>query len=131
MRIAIGQISHETNTFCDGTTGTAEFQAAEWHHGQRIVEVNRGVRSYLGGMIAAAEQAGIEVVPTFAASTQPSAIIAREASERLIAELLDGLRTAGQVDGVCLALHGAGVAEDADDLEAAVLAAVRALYGAG
>ena len=79
MRIAIGEIAHETNTFRTGLTGVAQFQALEWQHGAEILEKHHGVRDYLGGMIAAGSQLGIEIVPTFAATAEPSATIARDA----------------------------------------------------
>ena len=67
MRIAIGQISHETNTMFGPPTPVTEFQRQGWYTGQEIVERNKGVRSYLGGMLDAGEALGIEIVPTFAA----------------------------------------------------------------
>jgi microcystin degradation protein MlrC len=68
-------------------------------------------------------------VPTFAAQAHPSGTIQRDAFERMRDELLDGLRAAGALDAVCLALHGAGSAEGVDDLEGTLLAAVRELVG--
>lgn len=129
MRIAIGQVAHETNTFCAAPTGVADFQAWEWLHGDAVVERHRGVRDYLGGMIAAAAGQGVEVVPTFSAFAYPSGTIAAEAYARLRDELLDALRRARPLDAVCLALHGAGVAEGVDDLEGDLLAAVRRELG--
>lgn len=125
MRIAIGEVAHETNTFCEAPTTVQDFQAWQWLVGDVIQERHRGVRDYLGGMIAAAERAGFAVVPTFATFAYPSGIISRETFERLESELLEGLERAGRVDAVCLSLHGAGVAEGEDDLEGALLQAVR------
>jgi microcystin degradation protein MlrC len=131
MRIAIGGISHETNTFRAGLTGVAQFQAQEWQHGAEMLEKHEGVRDFLGGMIAAGSQLGIEIVPTFAANTEPSATIAGDAYVTMRDELLAALSAAGAVDAVCLALHGAGSAEGVDDVEGALLAAVRAAVGPG
>jgi microcystin degradation protein MlrC len=44
-------------------------------------------------------------------------------------ELLAQLRAAMPLDAICLALHGAGVADGIDDLESAVLEAVRDVVG--
>jgi microcystin degradation protein MlrC len=129
MRIAIGGVSHETNTFCAGKTEIEDFQGSLWHSGQGLLDAHTGVRSDLGGMIAAAGRLGIEVVPTFFAATQPYGTISRAAFERLRDELIGGLRAALPVDAICLAMHGAGVAEGADDLEGALLQAVREVVG--
>ena len=130
MRIAIGQLSHETNTMFGPPTPVEEFQRQEWTHGPAIVERNRGVRTYLGGMIDAGAERGIELVPTFATSAHPSGTIRRSAFDRMLEELLAGVRKAGAVDAVCLSLHGAGSAEGVDDIEGAILEAVRGEVGA-
>ena len=129
MRIAIGEIAHETNTFQEGMTGVDRFQAAEWEHGDEIIERHKGVRDFLGGMIEAGQQLGIEIVPTFAAAAEPSATISRDAFVTMRDELVAGLRSAGTVDAICLSLHGAGSAEGVDDIEGAILAAVREAVG--
>ncbi len=129
MRIAIGQVAHETNTFCRGLTEVDEFKAKEWAHGPQLLSQHRGVRSYLGGMLDAGERLGIDLVPTFATHATPSGTISRSAYEMIASELLNGLRSAGRVDAICLALHGAGVAEGADDLEGDLLARIRAMTG--
>ena len=43
--------------------------------------------------------------------------------------ILDGLRAALPVDGVLLALHGAGVADGVEDIEGDLCVAVRELVG--
>jgi len=128
-RIAIGEISHETNTFCPPTT-LEMFRQRVWCRGDEILTQFRGTRTYLGGMIEAGERLGIELVPTFAASTEPWGTITREAYDAMARELLGGLRAAMPLDAICLGLHGAGVAEGIDDLESAVLEAVRDVVGA-
>lgn len=129
MRIAIGQLSHETNTMFGPPTPVEEFQRQEWLHGPEIVERNRGVRTYLGGMIDAAAEREVELLPGFATTAHPSGTIQRSAFDRMLSELLAGVREAGEVDAVCLALHGAGSAEGVDDIEGAILEAVRGEVG--
>jgi microcystin degradation protein MlrC len=50
MRVAIGQVIHETSTFCARPTSLEDFKAWEWIRGNDIVRQHRGVRDYLGGM---------------------------------------------------------------------------------
>lgn len=129
VRIAIGGIIHETNTFCAGVTTLDDFRRIHWCEGDEIIRVHRGVRTDLGGMIAAAERAGVEIVPTFAATTEPSAAIDDGALATMLEMLLDGIRGAGKLDAVCLALHGAGVAVSDNDIEGTIITAVRGVVG--
>lgn len=129
FRIAIGGISHETNTFCKDPTPVEVFHAYEWLRGDEILARHRGNRTYIGGMLAAVERLGHQALPTFATTAVPSGTITRAAFDEMLARLLDGLRRAGPLDAVCLALHGAGVAEGDDDIEGTILAAVRDLVG--
>lgn len=122
---------HETNTFRPGITEIDAFQALQWEHGDEIRQEHTGVRDSLGGMLAGGARFGIEIVPTFAATAEPSATIGRAAFAQLRQELVTGLAEAGPVDAVCLSLHGAGSAEDCDDIEGAVLAEVRQIIGPG
>jgi microcystin degradation protein MlrC len=62
---------------------------------------------------------------------QPSGRIARDANDALKTELLERMAAAQPVDAVALDLHGAGVVEDIDDLEADLAGAIRALVGPG
>jgi microcystin degradation protein MlrC len=129
MRIAIGAIVHETNTMFGPPTPVEEFQRQGWETGDEIISHNSGVRNYLGGMIAAGNDLGIELVPTFAADAHPSGTIEQAAIETMLGNLLEGIRNAGEIDAVCLSLHGAGSAEHDDDIEGLILAAVRDLVG--
>ncbi len=132
MRIVIGEIAHETNTFCPGQTTEEHFRARGWVSGQGVIERYEGVRSDLGGMIAAANERGHEIVPTLATWAEPWGTIARSTFDRLLGDLIDGIKAAkksGPIDAVCLALHGAGVAEGTDDLEGSILSAVRDVVG--
>src|SRR5207302_154301 len=92
-RIAIGEISHETNTFCPPTT-LAMFKERHWDHGEEIIRRERGTRTYLGGMIEAGERLGATLIPTFAASTEPWGTITREAYDTMVGELVRGIQEA-------------------------------------
>jgi len=129
MKIAIGQIAHETNTFSTVPTTEDSFRLWEWDHGQSILENHRGVEDYLGGMIDRAVELGIEIVPTFSAFANPAGTITSATYETMKHELMEGLKQAGDVDAICLALHGAGVAEGVDDLEGALLESIRRTFG--
>jgi microcystin degradation protein MlrC len=129
VRIAIGGISHETNTYADACFGLTKLEDFDVAREQQIVERSTGTRTFIGGMLQAAEEMGAEVVPTMWAITQPSGTIARDAYEALKTELLARFEAALPVDGIGLDLHGAGVVEGIDDLEGDLTTALRELVG--
>ncbi len=129
MRFAIGEFAHETNTFCPGFTELDAFKSTFWCEGDEIITVNRGVRNDLGGMIDAGDRLDIELAPTLATTTQPSATVSKHAYETIRDTLFARLTAAGPVDAICLALHGAGSADGIKDIEGTFLAELRALVG--
>ena len=131
MRIAIGGISHETNTYADACFGPTTLDDFSVARGDEIIKRNAGTRTFVGGMLAGAAQLGAEVVPTFCSIAQPSGTIARDAYDAMKTELLDRMRAALPVDAVALELHGAGIVEGIDDLEADLAEAVRDVVGVG
>jgi len=129
MRFAIGEFAHETNTFCPGFTELDAFRSTFWCEGDEIVKVNLGVRNDLGGMIDAGERLGIDLAPTLATTTQPSATVSKHAYETIRDTLFARLQAVGPVDAICLALHGAGSADGIEDMEGTFLGELRALVG--
>lgn len=129
MKMLIGQVSHETNTFSNVKTTEALFKQWEWDHGDKIIERHRGVRDYLGGMIDRAMNLNIEVTPGFSAFTYPSGIITDQTFEAIKQEVRQSIENTGDFDAVCFALHGAGTAESADDIEGEILSMIRKQIG--
>lgn len=129
FRVAVGQYAHETNSFCPGLTHLDAFKERSYAEGEAIFSVYSGTRTYVGGILQAAAELGARVVPLLSASATPSAHIAPETHAFIKSELLRRLKEALPVDAVCLALHGAGVAEGVFDIEGDVIKAVRTLVG--
>jgi microcystin degradation protein MlrC len=129
MRIAIGGITHETNTYADACFGQTEVEDFTIHRDDEIVDHYCNTRTFIGGMLQGADDIGATVVPTFAAIAQPSGTISAKAYDTMKTELLDRLRAVLPVDAVALELHGAGVVDGIDDLEGDLAGAVRALVG--
>jgi microcystin degradation protein MlrC len=124
MRIGIGGIFHETNTFASRTDAGA-FQQLR---GDEIVRFAEGARTYLGGMLDGLREAGFEAAPLLYAEATPSGIIERKAYEALRDELIDSAALT-PLDGILLSLHGAGVADGIDSIEEDILERVRARFG--
>lgn len=130
MRIVTGCIEHETSTFTPVPTTWESFsERFGWLRGAAILEKFRGANTPTGGFIEGADAHGFELIPTISAEAHPSGPVPRAVFDRLVNELLAGIRAAGAIDGVLLELHGAMVAEGVDDGEGHILAAVRALIG--
>lgn len=129
MRILLGQILHETNTFSNVKTDEQSFRQWEWDVGQAILPANRGVRNYMGGMVDKAEELGMEIIPTFSTFAEPAGIITAETFATLKDELVGRIKAAEGYDAVVLGLHGAGVAEVTEDLEGTILKEVRSVIG--
>src|SRR5205823_13858961 len=89
-----------------------------------------GTGTAIGGILDGCAQGGHEAVQTFYAIAEPSGTITAAAYAELKASLLGALESALPFDAVALELHGAGVAEGVDDLEADLGAAIRQLVGA-
>lgn len=102
MRIAIGGVMHETNTFSNVKTTVELFKGWEWDLNDEIMARHEGVQDYLGGMIDKCKQLGLEIVPTFSTFTGPSGIITKETYEALRNELVTSIQNAGKIDGICL-----------------------------
>ncbi|MCA6122858.1 M81 family metallopeptidase [Bradyrhizobium sp. WSM 1704] len=132
-RIAVGGFLHETNTFAPAKATYDDFvHGGGWPamtHGAGVLKVMRRINAGLAGFAETAEAHGWELVPTVAAGATPSAHVTKDAFERIVTEMVDGIAAAGPVDGVYLDLHGAMVTEHLDDGEAEILARVRKTIG--
>lgn len=128
MRIAVGGIEHETNTYATESLGVTTVDHFTVGRGDELFG-HRGKRTMLGGLLHGGDEAGHELVPTSWAFAGPSGIIDRSSYETLRDDLIERLRAAGPVDAVALTMHGAGVVDGIDDLEADLAAAVRDVVG--
>ncbi|MGY4311736.1 M81 family metallopeptidase [Bradyrhizobium sp. JR3.5] len=132
-RIAVGGFLHETNTFAPTKATYDDFvHGGGWPsmtHGTEVLKVMRKINVGLAGFVEAAEANGWELAPTVAAGATPSAHVTKDAFERIVREIVDGIAAAGPIDGVYLDLHGAMVTEHYDDGEGEILARVRKVVG--
>ncbi|MGY6536965.1 MAG: M81 family metallopeptidase [Pararhodobacter sp.] len=133
MKILLAGIFHETNTFspipCSGADFTLGFTldgsgSVEHQHGQRVIDAMRGTKTAQAAFIDACEGAGVEIILPIYGTAIPSgpcdAASFQAMCDRVLADLGDS------VDAVMLDLHGAMVAEGADDAEGALLKAILA-----
>jgi len=123
MKVLIGAIGHESNTFTPFLTTRDDFYVL---YGADILN-KPTYRGSLAGIIATLQAHGVELVPTVAAGALPGGVVERRAYEEFKQAVL---REAHDVDGVCLFLHGAMRAEGVDYCENDLLRDLRAKLGA-
>lgn len=130
MKILIGSLNTETNTFSPLPTAMAAFEE------QGFLRRNASAapdRTLFGPLLAAwralAEAEGLLVQETISASAQPGGRMTQSTYAGLRDMMLADAAEA-RPDIVLLALHGAMVAEGCDDCEGDLLSRLRALLGA-
>jgi microcystin degradation protein MlrC len=129
MRVGIGGVFQETNTYVTEWTGAGSVDRFVVTAQAELLDAYRGSLTEIGGAIAAAADLGVEVIPlTFAIAT-PGPTVAAPAYADLSGRLLADMAAAGPLDALVLVLHGAGVVEGIDSLELDLLRRVRAAVG--
>jgi microcystin degradation protein MlrC len=130
MRIAVGQILQETNTFSPRPCALADFEEGGLHLGEEILRRMRGTGE-IGGLMAVMEREAPEarLVPIIKATAMPGGMISESALEYLRGTLADGLKRSLPVDGVFLSLHGAAASDRIRDVDGSFAASVRDVVG--
>jgi microcystin degradation protein MlrC len=130
MRIAIGQLWQETNTFNPWPTTRQDFEQFGVLRGTELVEQMADTNE-LGGFIQSLrswpeqpEIVGLVRLPAWPGGPVDAATFAW-----LRDEMVSALRRQLPVDAVLLALHGALAADDCPDVEGAILKALRQVIG--
>jgi len=102
IRIAVGGFLHETNTFAPTRATYDDFvHGGGWPsmaHGPDVLKVMRKINVGLAGFVETAEASGWALVPTISAAASPSAHVTRDAFERVMKEMVDGIAAAGPID---------------------------------
>lgn len=130
MRIAIGQLWQESNTFNPRPTTRADFEDFGVLRGSDVVERMAGTNE-LGGFIQSLRQwpEAPDIVGLARLPAWPGGAATCDTFEWLRGVLVHEMRHSGEVDGVLLALHGALVADGHADVEGEVLRAIRDVIG--
>jgi len=130
MRIFIGGIATETNTFAPWPTGLRGFEQSGLFRGDVMTkrpEGEIGLVVRLWRERAAID--GHELVEGLFAVAEPSGPTLTAVYEGFRAEIVAALRSQGPFDLILLYLHGAMIAFDYDDCEGDLIAAARSVVG--
>ncbi len=130
MRIAIGQLWQETNTFNRNPTTRDDFENWGIAVGDDIV-AKYGETGELGGIVAGCRQwdPGVEFAGLVRCACWPWGRVDNETHEWISSAFSQQLAKLGRVDGVMLVLHGAMAADAEHDLTGSLLAQVRQAVG--
>lgn len=132
-RVAIAGFQHETNTFGATLAGFHEFEIADaWPPlltGGAVITEMSGINLPIVGFTDAATD--MELVPILWCSAEPSSYVTDDAFDRISGMIIDGIMSAGQLDGIYLDLHGAMVTESYRDGEGELLRRIREAVGQG
>jgi microcystin degradation protein MlrC len=138
-RIAFARIMQETNALCPVATTLADFEGSHYLEGQALLTAaSKGPevpgffkQAELAGFVSACRERASEIEPVAILSAWASSggPLSRECFDTLEERLLEGLRRAGRIDGVFLALHGAMGVQGLIDPDGHLLRSVRSVIG--
>jgi microcystin degradation protein MlrC len=117
MKIVIGSIQQETNTFSPCVPSYDDFDICR---GEAVLKKTAVTETF--------RNAGVQLIPTIYANSVPSGMLGKEVFLRLKNELTDAIPRDG-IDGIWLYLHGALEAEGIGSGEEAILLSVREKVG--
>ncbi len=138
-RIAFARVMQETNALSPVPTELADFDASHRLVGEELLRAASDgpevagffKRAELAGFVQAARarRSEIEPVPILSAWASSGGPLSPACFDALEARLVEGLRAAGPLDAVYLALHGAMGVLGVADCETRLLRSVRAAVG--
>ena len=134
MRIAVASFSHETCTFCPRLTTSEDFEYVGVPKGGDVLESARGIPNYINGYIKVAEaEPDVELVGILGArgsrGGSSGSWLTEECFDKYSYGIANGVKEAGDIDGVLLALHGAMAATGVLRPEAEIVRRVRKVVG--
>jgi microcystin degradation protein MlrC len=125
MRILVGGMNHESNTFNPIVTGGEDFSVL---YGPDLLVQSASARHSCAGIVKTLEEVDCSLVPALLARAVPNGVVSSSFYQRIKSEFLDLLAEAlaqGPIDGVCLALHGSMKVENLGCAEGDLVSAVR------
>ncbi len=133
MRVGILSLVHESNTFIGTPTTLEMFRSSRILIGNEVADGFEDGLNEVSGFFAGLAESGIEAVPLFYASTEPSGRITKDTCDALMQIMFEQVERAGEPDGWLVAPHGANVGEGEDyrDLDGYWLSRLRRIVGKG
>lgn len=130
VRVLIAGVYQESNRFVPTYTTLDDFRRCILVSGSDVIAGMRAGEVEISGMIQAAEESGIDLLPAIAAIGMCGGPLTNETYAFLRHEILaTASHHAERLDGAIIAFHGAMLTQELDDPEGDLLNAVRQLLG--
>jgi microcystin degradation protein MlrC len=129
-RVLLANLAQETCSFVQSRHTLEDFRRYYLYTGQEMLDKLGGGGMEISGIIAAAAEEKVELIPLLATYGGTGGPVASAAYAYLRDEILAGAsRNAARADGAILALHGAMLTEELDDPEGDLLVNLRQILG--
>ena len=129
MRVAIGSVMQESNSFVPFQTNLEVFKNNYFYEGKQVLTAFGEARVEVPGMLSVIESEGMVPAPLIAAHGNFGGPVSRDSFEFIMEKMIARLTSLPSVDGILLALHGAMCVEDEPDAESEIIERVRAIVG--
>ncbi len=130
LRIAVAQISSESNHFVTGLAGLDFFRTTGYLlEGAELLALGRSDTEVGGFLSILQSEEQVEVVPLVAARANSGNPLSAKCYRSLKRRLLEGLRRHRPVHGILLSCHGSMGVQDLDDPEGDLAFALRNMVG--
>jgi microcystin degradation protein MlrC len=129
LRVAIGSIMHESNSFNAEQTALTDFELREGADAPATLQNWAIGSSEVAGFVDQGKRLDLDLVPTIYASANPKGAVTAGAFEELTSRLIERLRAIENLDGMLLALHGAMYTDEFPHADQEIVRRVRETVG--
>ncbi len=129
LRIAIGRVWQETNTFAETRTGLREYNQYTFQIGAGLLPELRDKDNELAGFADVLDPENVQYVPLLNASAWCGGPLLFEAVAAFTDAIVGQLQHAEKLDAILFSLHGALAGEQVFDVEGHLLQAMRKHVG--
>lgn len=126
MRIGLGYLLQETNTFSPVETHIRDFHPT---FGEPLLDQWRGTRTEIGAFLDTLGPTSHTLVPLFAGWAMTAGCMSADTFAELKQSVVDQVAVDAPYDALLLALHGSLSAEGTDDCDGAIIEAIREIVG--
>jgi microcystin degradation protein MlrC len=126
MRIGLGYLLQETNTFSPVKTHIRDFHPV---FGEPLLDQWRGTRTEIGAFLDTLGPTSHTLVPLFAGWAMTAGCMSADTFAELKQSVVDQVTADAPYDALLLALHGSLSAQGTDDCDGAMIEAVRGFVG--